>query len=110
MRAPRSSSERCALRFPPRPGQLERYDCEYRRNGTANRFVFLDAHRPWRKVKVTDRRTSQDFAQCMRDLVDLHYPQAERIRVVLDHLLDAFAGGAVCDLRTGTSPTHPAPH
>ena len=42
--------------IPAEPGQLERYDCEYRRNGTANLFVFLDAHRPWRKVKVTERR------------------------------------------------------
>ena len=72
--------------IPPAPGQLERYDCEYRRNGTANLFVFLDAHRPWRTVKVTGRRTALDFAACMRDLVDLHYPQAETIRVVLDNL------------------------
>jgi len=72
--------------IPAMPGQLERYDCEYRRNGTANLFVFLDAHRPWRTVKVTDRRTARDFAQCMRDLVDLHYPRAELIRVVLDNL------------------------
>jgi hypothetical protein len=68
------------------PGQLERYDCEYRRNGTANLFVFLDAHRSWRKVKVTDQRTACDFAQCMRDLVDLHYLQADLVRVVLDNL------------------------
>jgi hypothetical protein len=66
--------------IPAVPGQLERYDCEYRRNGTANLFVFLDAHQPWRTVKVTDRRTSRDFAECMRD------PKAERIRVVLDNL------------------------
>ena len=72
--------------IPATPGQLERYDCEYRRNGTANLFVFLDAHRPWRKVKVTDQRTIRDFAECMRDLVDIHYPKAERIRVVLDNL------------------------
>jgi transposase len=71
--------------IPATPGQLERYDCEYRRNGTANLFVFLDAHQPWRTVKVTDRRTARDFAECMRDLVDLHYPKAERIRVVLDN-------------------------
>jgi hypothetical protein len=71
---------------PAKPGQLERYDYEYRRNGTVNLFVFLDAHRPWRHVKVTDRRTAQDFAQCMRDLVDVHYPKAQRIRVVLDNL------------------------
>ena len=72
--------------IPAAPGQLERYDCEYRRNGTANLFVFLDAHQPWRTVKVTNSRTARDFAQCMRDLVDLHYPKAELIRVVLDNL------------------------
>ena len=72
--------------IPAAPGRLERYDCEYKRNGTANLFVFLDAHRSWRRVKVTDRRTAQDFAHCMRDLVDLHYPHAERIRVVMDNL------------------------
>jgi transposase len=68
------------------PGQLERYDCEYRRNGTANLFVFLDAHRSWRKVKVTDRRAAEDFTQCMRDLVDVHFPEAAQIRVVMDNL------------------------
>jgi transposase len=69
-----------------KPGQIERYDCEYRRNGTANLFVFLDAHRSWRKVKVTERRAAEDFAACMRDLTDVHYPEAQRIRVVLDNL------------------------
>jgi len=72
--------------IPPAPGRPERYDNEYKRNGTANLFVFVDAHRSWRKVKVTDRRTNADFAACMRDLVDLHYPQADKIRVVLDNL------------------------
>src|ERR1700676_5168342 len=72
--------------IPAAPGQLERYDCEYRRNGTVNLFIFLDAHRPWRKVKVTDHRALRDFAQCMRELADVHYPQAEQIRVVLDNL------------------------
>jgi hypothetical protein len=62
------------------PGQLERYDCEYGRSGTANLFVFLDAHWPWRKVKVTDRRIVRDFAECMRNLVDLQYPKAQLIR------------------------------
>jgi transposase len=69
-----------------KPGQLERYDCEYRRNGTVNLFVFLDVHRSWRKVKVTERRAAEDFAACMRELTDVHYPKAERIRVVLDNL------------------------
>ena len=72
--------------IPAKPGQLERYDCEYRRNGTANLFVFVDVHRPWRKVKVTESRAAVDFAGCMRELVDIHFPQAERVRVVLDNL------------------------
>jgi transposase len=74
------------LPIPQAPGRPERIDYEYRRNGTANLFVFVDAHREWRHVKVTDQRTNIDFAYCMRDLVDCHYPKAERIRVVLDNL------------------------
>ena len=69
-----------------KPGQPARVDCEYVRNGTANVFIFLDAHRPWRHAKVTDRRAFSDFAECMRELVDVHYPKAELIRVVLDNL------------------------
>lgn len=78
--------------IPAAPGQPERYDCEYRRNGTVNLFVFLDAHRPWRHVKVTDHRTARDFAHCMRDLVDTHYPKAALTRVVLDNLSTHNAG------------------
>ena len=78
--------------IPPEPGQIERYDCEYKRNGTANLFVFLDVNRPWRKVKVTERRAAEDFAVCMRDLTDVHYLGAERIRVVLDNLSTHSAG------------------
>jgi transposase len=72
--------------IPAEPGQPQRYDCEYRRNGTVNLFIFLDAHRPWRRVKVTQQRTARDFAECMRAAVDLHYPQADVVRVVLDNL------------------------
>jgi transposase len=74
------------LPLPPAPGQVARFDYEYRRCGTVNLFVFLDAHRPWRRVKITERRTAVDFAQCMRELVDIDFPQAERIRVVMDNL------------------------
>ena len=73
---------------PAMPGQFERYDCEYKRNGTANLSIFLDAHRPWRKVKVTDSRAAVDFAARMRELCDVHSPKAERIRVVLDNLIN----------------------
>jgi transposase len=78
--------------IPAEPGQAERFDYEYRCNGTANLFVFLDAHRAWRHVKVTDHRTAKDFAGCMHDLVDTHYPHAARIRVVLDNLSTHTAG------------------
>ena len=61
-------------------------------NGTANQFVFIDVNRPWRKVKVTAHRAATDFAECMRELVDVHYPKADRIRVVLDNLSSHTAG------------------
>jgi transposase len=80
--------------IPAMPGHLERYDCEYRRNGTVNLFVVLDVHRPWRKVKVTERRAAEDYAQCMRELVDVHYPDADTIRVVQDNL-STHSGGAL---------------
>jgi len=78
--------------IPARPGQPERYDYEYKRNGTANLFMFLDAHQPWRHVKVTEHRTARDFAACMRDLTDIHYPDAALIRVVQDNLSTHIAG------------------
>jgi hypothetical protein len=78
--------------IPAEPGQLERYDCEYRRNGTVNLFVCIDVHRPWRMVKVTERRAAEDYAQCMRELVDVHYPDAACIRVVQDNLSTHSAG------------------
>lgn len=70
----------------PRPGRSARRDYEYRRNGTANVFVAVDAHRPWRMTKVTERRTAHDFAEWVRDLVDDHYATCDRIQVVLDNL------------------------
>lgn len=71
---------------PMKHGYAERYDYEYKRNGTRNRFIFFEPQRGWRHVAVTERRTAQDFAQPMKWLVDEAYPQAEVIRVVLDHL------------------------
>ena len=82
--------------IPAAPSQPERYDCEYRCNGTANLFVFPDAHRPWRHVKVTEHRAACDFAFCMRDLADIHYPNAELIRVVMDNL-STHNPGALCE-------------
>ena len=71
---------------PVAPGRPARHDYEYRRNGTANVFLAVDAHRPWRAAKVTDRRAAVDFAGWMRDLVDGPYAGYERLQVVLDNL------------------------
>ena len=72
--------------IPAAPGQIERVDYEYRRNGTLNLFVAVDANRPWRKVSVTERRTAQDYAERLRELVDVDFPDAACIRVVQDNL------------------------
>ena len=68
------------------PGQAYRYDCEYQRNGVSNLFMFFAPLEGWRHVKVTDRRTKIDWAMAMRELVDEHFPHAERITVVMDNL------------------------
>ena len=67
-------------------GKPRRIDYEYKRNGTANLFVTVDRHAGKRKVNVTERRTKIDFALQMRELVDVDYPEAELVRVVLDNL------------------------
>jgi len=72
--------------LPPQPGKPKRQDCEYEREGTCNLFLFLEPHLGWRPVEVTKRRTKQEFAQAMKDLVDVHFPTASLIRVVLDNL------------------------
>ena len=71
---------------PIQPGQVRRYDYEYERCGTANLFVMCQPLAGWRAVKATDHRKKTDFAECMRDLVDVHFPEADVIRVVLDNL------------------------
>jgi hypothetical protein len=72
--------------LPARPGQPERFDYEYRRNGTCNLFMFLEPDQGWRHVAVTDHRTKQDFAHQMQWLVDQAFPEAQVIRVILDNL------------------------
>ena len=72
--------------LPPEPGQPARIDYEYRREGTCNLFMFFAPALGWRHVKVTPQRTARDWAYCMKDLVDIHFPDATRIRVVQDNL------------------------
>jgi hypothetical protein len=78
-------AETC-LPLPLRPGKPLRYDYEYRRNGTCNLFMFFQPLAGWRHVEVTEQRTKRDFAYRMKDLVGIHFPEAEVIRVVLDNL------------------------
>ncbi|MET4323771.1 hypothetical protein ABIC02_007562 [Bradyrhizobium sp. RT5a] len=91
-RARPNSSAKCAGRSRPERASSSATICEYKRNGTVNLFIFLDVHRPWRKVKVTDSRAAVDFAACMRELADVHFPKAERTLVVLDNLSSHTAG------------------
>lgn len=74
------------LPLPAAPGHALRYDFEYRRKGTCNLFTVLQPLAAWRHVVVTERRTHLDFAQRMKELVDVHFPAAEKIRVVVDNL------------------------
>jgi hypothetical protein len=71
---------------PLQPGRAKRYDYEYQREGTANLFVMGQPLAGWREVKATQQRKKVDFAQCMKELVDVHFPDAQSIRVVLDNL------------------------
>ena len=72
--------------IPATPGTVARYDTEYERNGVSNVFMFFEPLQGKRHVEVTDQRTAVDWAHQIRDLVDVHYPHAERITLVMDNL------------------------
>ena len=69
-----------------RPGSPTQVDYEYERKGVCNQRMMCEPLRGWRHVKVTERRTRLDYAGCVRDLVEVHYPQAKKIRLVQDNL------------------------
>lgn len=71
---------------PVAPGHAARHERTYERNGVSNMFMFFAPLENWRHVKVTDRRTAADWAECMRDLVDVHVPTAEKVVIVQDNL------------------------
>lgn len=68
------------------PGRAARIDYEYERKGVCHQLVLCEPLRGWRHVKVTERRTRRDYAECVRELVDVHYPHARQIRLVQDNL------------------------
>jgi DDE superfamily endonuclease len=72
--------------LPPEPGQPERFDYEYQREGVCNLFMFFEPFAGWRYVEVTNRRTQIDYAQQMKYLVEERYPHARKIRIVQDNL------------------------
>ena len=72
--------------IPARPGRAVRHDYEYERNGVANIFMIFAPLEGWRRVKVTDRHAAADYAQMLKELSDVHFPDAEQIRLVQDNL------------------------
>jgi hypothetical protein len=74
------------LPLPPEPGQPERFDYEYVRNGTANLFMISEPLLGWRTIQVTERRTAKDFAEVVRWLVEDLHPEADKVVLVLDNL------------------------
>ena len=72
--------------LPAAPGHPARQDYEYARNGVCNLFLVCEPLRGWRHVTVSDRRTRLDWAYCSQELVDVHYPDAEKLVLVMDNL------------------------
>jgi DDE superfamily endonuclease len=72
--------------IPAQPGQPQRVDYEYERNGTANLFMLCEPMSGWRRVEVTPQRTAIDYAHLLKRLVDYDYPEALKIIVVQDNL------------------------
>ena len=72
--------------IPAESGKVVKYDFEYERNGTAVHFIFTEPLAGWRKVNVRRRRTSVDWAQEIKQLLDEDYPEVEKIILVCDNL------------------------
>ena len=72
--------------IPAKPGRKARHDYEYERNGVANLFMVFAPLEGWRHVKVTDRHTAIDYAHTLRDLSDVHFPNAAKIVLMQDNL------------------------
>jgi len=67
-------------------GRIARIDHEYERNGTAELFMLCEPLAGWREVRVRERRTRSDFAHVVRELLDVHYPHASTVRLIVDNL------------------------
>ena len=78
--------DECRQPIPMKPGKVERYDSEYVRNGTCSIFVFTEPLKGWRKVSVSKRRTKVDWARNVAELLEVHYPKAPKVCLVMDNL------------------------
>ena len=104
--------------LPAAPGRVARHDPEYARQGVGNVFLVSEPLRGWRQVRLSERRTRIDWAHCVQELLDVHYPQAECLVLVMDQLnthsaaslYEAFAPGEakrlVDKLEIHYTPTH----
>ena len=78
--------EETKVPLPAEPGQVERYDYEYERNGVRNLFMFFEPLAGWRHVEVTEHRKKQDYAHQVKSLVDVYRSEAEKIILINDNL------------------------
>lgn len=76
------------------PGRRAKVDYEYERKGTCNLFMMCEPLRGWRHVEVTGRRTRKDYAGCIKELLEVHYPEAEKVLLVQDNL-NTHSGGSL---------------
>ena len=74
-----------AIPMPAAPGRAARSDSEYERKGTCNLFMMSEPLRGWRQVRVTARRPRRDWAECIKERVDVHSPKVAKIRLVVDN-------------------------
>ena len=91
--------------LPVAEGQPVRYDSEYERLGVCNQFMFVEPLRGWRKVFVRERRTMIDWAFCIREILDVHYPDTEKVRLVLDNL-NTHTGASLYEAFSPTEARH----
>ena len=72
--------------LPQEPGKAARYDTQYRRNGVSNLFIFFEPLAGWRSLSVTHTRTAVDWARQIKQVLDVHYPNADKVKLVMDNL------------------------
>jgi hypothetical protein len=72
--------------LPARPGSPAKQDYEYERKGVCHQLMMCEPLAGWRHVRVSERRTRKDYAACLRELVEVHYPKAEKVLLVQDNL------------------------